>query len=442
MPCYMDSIAAGPKTSDQDGQQEGRLSSHPPEDRIATGRPRGDFPVDADDNLAIVVRWGWYSIGINLVLVALHGLVAYASGSLAVAAELLHNLVDLASAIFVVIGLKLAARKSRAFPYGLYKVENLIAAGLAIMIFITAYEIASSAFLESSKTPKVGAWMLVSLIATMAAPLIFSHFELRIARRTNSPALMADAREYRVHAYTTGLAFAALLSTWFRFPLDTIAALIIVIAVVKTGWNLLADALRVLLDASLDPKSLGEIRQAIESDAAVAEVGWVTGRNAGRFRFVEAGVTLRLADLVKAGVAVARIEKAVRASFPQIERILLHIESPSSAFVRYAVPVANLSGTISEHFGEAPYFAFVKASRESGAALEQQIRANPHCREERAKGLRVAEWLTDEKVDRVVVRREMEGKGPAYVFREAGIEVETTDADAVARLFPSCEGGV
>jgi predicted Fe-Mo cluster-binding NifX family protein len=54
----------------------------------------------------------------------------------------------------------------------------------------------------------------------------------------------------------------------------------------------------------------------------------------------------------------------------------------------------------------------------------------------------VAEWLTDEKVDRVVVRREMEGKGPAYVFREAGIEVETTDADAVARLFPSCEGGV
>ena len=37
-------------------------------------------------------RWGWYSIGINLVLVAVHAWIAAASGSLAVAAELVHNL--------------------------------------------------------------------------------------------------------------------------------------------------------------------------------------------------------------------------------------------------------------------------------------------------------------------------------------------------------------
>jgi divalent metal cation (Fe/Co/Zn/Cd) transporter len=52
-------------------------------------------------------RWGWGSIAVNVVLVALHGAVALRSGSLAVAAELVHNVVDLLSAVAVLVGLKL-----------------------------------------------------------------------------------------------------------------------------------------------------------------------------------------------------------------------------------------------------------------------------------------------------------------------------------------------
>lgn len=381
------------------------------------------------------MRWGWYSIAINVALVAIHGLISVASGSLAVAAELLHNFVDLASAAVVVAGLKLAARKSRAFPYGLYKVENLVGAGLAVMIFFTAYEIASSAFLETAETPNVDVWMLASLPVTMAIPLAFSHFELRVARRTNSPALTADAREYRVHAYTTGLAFAALLTAWFDLPLDRIAALFIMLAVIKTGWDLIADAFRVLLDASLDAASLSKIKKIIVTDPAVSEVNWVTGRNAGRFRFVEAGVSLRLADLAKAEIALTRIETAVRSALPHVERILLHLEAHASTHQRYAVPVNDLSGTISEHFGEAPYFALVTIDRTSGAIEEQHVRANPYHKAERAKGLRVAEWLTEQKVDRVVLPKCLEGRGPAHVFDEAGVDIESTEAHTTAELF-------
>ena len=385
--------------------------------------------------VASVVRWGLYSIAVNLVLIVMHGAIAAASGSLAVAAELLHNFVDLAAAAVVVVGLKFATRKSRAFPYGLYKVENLVAAGLAVMIFFTAYEIVSSVFFEPATTPEVDAWMFVSLIVTMAIPLVFSHFELQVARRSNSPALMADAREYRVHAYTTGLAFAALLTSWFDLPLDRIAALIIVIAVAKTGWDLLADAMRVLLDASLDAKSLDEISRIVADDPAVSDIKWITGRNAGRFRFVEAGVTLRPTELAKVEIAIARVETSVRAALPQIERVLLHVEPNASTRNLYAIPVADLAGAVSEHFGEAPYFAFVAVDRASGAIEEQHVRANPYRDEERAKGLRVAEWLTAQKVDRVIVPKSLEGKGPAYVFGEAGVEVERSDARTVAEFF-------
>ena len=57
-----------------------------------------------------VERWGWYSVGLNVLLAALHAVIAAASGSLAVAAELVHNLVDFAAAVAVLAGIKLASR--------------------------------------------------------------------------------------------------------------------------------------------------------------------------------------------------------------------------------------------------------------------------------------------------------------------------------------------
>lgn len=397
-------------------------------DRSSTAREPQATASDA-------LRWGWYSILVNVVLAVLHAVTAFVSGSLAVAAELTHNFVDLASAAVVVVGLKFAMRKTGQFPYGLYKVENLVAAGVAILIFITAYEIVSSVLFGAAPPPRVEPWMLLLLIVTMTIPLVFSHFELRTARATNSPALMANAREYRVHAYTTGLVFASLLTAPIKLPLDRISALIIVIVVAKTGWDLLVDSLRVLLDASLDFKTLDEVRQLIGSDSAVAEAKWITGRNAGRFRFVEAGVALRLDDLARIEAVIRRIESSVRASMPQIERVLLHVEARASNHDRYAIPVTDLSGTIGRHFGEAEYFAFVTVDRTRGAVEEQHMSPNPYRGEPHGKGIRTAEWLAKGKVDRVFVLESLDGKGPGYVLRDAGIDVQCTAERTVAALM-------
>jgi divalent metal cation (Fe/Co/Zn/Cd) transporter len=79
-----------------------------------------------------IERWGWYSIAVNVILALINLVIATASGSLAVEAEMVHNLVDLLTAVAVLIGLKLSTRKSKAFPYGLYKLENVVAVGLAV----------------------------------------------------------------------------------------------------------------------------------------------------------------------------------------------------------------------------------------------------------------------------------------------------------------------
>lgn len=376
-------------------------------------------------------RWGWASIAVNLALAALHASIAHVSGSLAVTAELTHNLVDLLAAVAVLIGLRLAARTSASFPYGLHKLENLVAAGLALLIFVTAFEIAREAVQGRPAVVRVDAWMLAGLVMGGALPLVFSHYELRAGIAANSPALIADAREYRVHALTAGLAFAALAAERLHFPIDRVAAAFIAVAIVRTGWDLLRDAMRVLLDASLDADALLEIRKRIEADPAVAELRWLTGRSAGRFRFVEAGAVLRVSAREKVEGVVKRIEAAVRTAVPHVERVLLHVEPATSACVRYAVPLADTTGALSEHFGAAPWYAFVSVRRNDGAVVEQRVVPNPYASEERAKGMRVAEWLVAEKVDVALTRETLHGKGPVYVFQDAGVELRETRANSL-----------
>jgi cation diffusion facilitator family transporter len=385
-------------------------------------------------------RWGWYSVGVNVVLILINAGIAVASGSLAVQAEMVHNLVDLLTAIGVLVGLKLSTRKSKAFPYGLYKLENVITVVLAGMIFFTAYEIARDALFQPTREATVDLWMLGGVVVATIIPLVFSHFELRAGQAANSPALIADAKEYRAHVFTTGTVFAALLAQWFDFPLDRVAALIIVVAIVKTGWDLFVDGMRVLLDASLDAETLLQIREIITTEPSVAELKWVTGRNAGRFRFVETEVALRVHDLEKAEVVTQRIETQIRQAVPHVERVLIHAEPMERTHLRYAVPLADPEGAISAHFGEAPYFALIRIRLADGAIEEQQVVENPYKDLEKAKGIQVAEWLIILKTDVVLLRESLQGKGPVYAFGDAGVEMEEIEATTLSVVIAEVVG--
>jgi predicted Fe-Mo cluster-binding NifX family protein len=195
-----------------------------------------------------------------------------------------------------------------------------------------------------------------------------------------------------------------------------------------------------LLDASLDADTLNQVRAIVEADPAVSEVRSLVGRNAGRYRFLEAEVVLRVEDLKKAHAVSERLEKAIRAQVPHVERVLLHYEPQVRSHLRYAVPLADTAGTISEHFGEAPYFGLVTVRIADGHIEHQEMLANPHRNVEKAKGIRVGEWLVGLKVDVVVLREDVHGKGPAYVFADAGVETRLTETTTLAQALAEQTG--
>ena len=90
-------------------------------------------------------RVALYSCAVNIFLMALEVRPRRASGSLALKADAVHSFADVISALTIFVGIVISDRKTKTFPEGLYKVENLVALLSALFIFYAAFEIGSDA---------------------------------------------------------------------------------------------------------------------------------------------------------------------------------------------------------------------------------------------------------------------------------------------------------
>ncbi len=200
--------------------------------------------------------------------------------------------------------------------------------------------------------------------------------------------------------------------------------------------------MRVLLDASLDPETLDQVRKIIESQPMVTEVRRLAGRNAGRYRFLETEVVLRTGNLKKAHAISQHIEADIRKQMPLVERVVIHYEPQVREHLRIAVPLIDTAGHVSAHFGEAPYFAVLLLRLADGNIERQEVVTNPHTKVPKAKGIRVAEWLVGHKVDVVVVKEDLHKRGPAYVFADAGVELQVSAAGRLSEVIDFFRSGV
>ncbi len=390
---------------------------------------------------SVILRVALYSLAVNAgLVVAKLGLSVY-SGSLALRADGIHSFVDVVASIALIAGVLLSSRKRRDFPYGLYKVENVVAVAIALLIFLTAFEIAAEAVTGDAAAPPYSGWVLVAVAAFIPVPYLLGTYEVNVGQRYNSPSLIADGRQHRVDVLSSSIVFFALLGQFFGIPLDRVAAVIVAVFIVRSGWGILKDSMRTLLDASVDYDTLNEIRTIIQSDPMVSSIKSITGRNSGRYIFVEAMVEMATSDLKEAHQASERIEENIRQQVQNVERVLIHYEPKKKTHLRYAVPLQDREGSISAHFGEAPYFAILDVDIEKNRIERQDIIANPFVDVEKRKGGQVAEMLLAQKIDVVLLHHSLSGRASGYALEAAEVEMRMTSAATLAEAIDDAVGG-
>ena len=233
-----------------------------------------------------------FSLSLNLSLALAKGVAGVLAGSSALLSDAIHSGTDVIASAAAYIGLWLAGRKHPSFPYGLYKAETIATLVTSVAIIIAGYEIARRALLGPVTLPDVSIALpvaLVSLIVTFA----FGLYELHMGRRLHSPALAADARDYLVDGFSTGLVVISLIGAYFGLHLDRWAAMAVAAFVFWSGGQLLWRALRDLMDEAIDRGTEREIIELVESHPRVEKVEQCLSRTAGGRFIVDLDVILR-----------------------------------------------------------------------------------------------------------------------------------------------------
>lgn len=372
-------------------------------------------------------RTAAYSTALNLALTVAKGVIALYSGSTAVFSEAVHSLTDVFGALSVWTGIILSKKKSPRFPWGLYKAENIAAGASALFIFLVAYEIAKGIFVEKAQSLKNIDVSIVALLLMAAPVYIFARHEKKKAQELNSPSLMADSKHWLSDLAPIGVAAAGLAVSGFFSHADKVAALIVIVFVLRSGYGIMKDSVKSLLDASVDAETLGKLRTVVSGFTEVEQISAINARNSGRFIFVYLDLRLAVKKLKDAYVVIARIEESVRRNIPFIERVIIRYGPIEKGYMRYAVPLSDRTGNVSEHFGSAPFIAYWNVDVSIGKVLAQEIIENPFSGLEKGKGIKLAELIVEQGVDILYTRELFEGKGPEYVLADAAVEVRPTD---------------
>jgi cation diffusion facilitator family transporter len=384
-----------------------------------------------DDKTRINLRKGEkaaiYSSLTNLLLAILKGIIGILSGSIALIADSVHSFSDIVASLAVFIGLRLSQRKpDEMFPYGYYKIESFVSLIVSAIIIVTGIEIALESF-NAFTNPTPIEMPLISLsVAAFSAVISFllARYKEKVGRDIDSQALINDGKHSFIDIFSSLIVFVGISSSYLGFlSIEGISGILVAFLIVYMGLKLAKDDVLVLLDASMDPEKLNEIKLIAKGVEGVENVHDVKVRRSGPFVFAELHLeTEKGLSVREASDITEKVKRTVKDEIRNLDTLTVQIEPYKKEKLRVAVPVENRKGlqsTVSEHFARAPYILFANVS--NGKITDIVIKENPGVKLEKKKGLETADFLGKENVD-VLIGNEV-GEGPMYALNDKLIDV-------------------
>ena len=288
-------------------------------------------------NTRLKSRAAAVSIASNSLLIVFKLVVGILSGSIAIISEALHSGSDLVAALIAFYSVRKAGQPPDLHHhYGHEKVENLSGVIEALLIIAAAGVIIYEGVRKIIDGPHLDhVWLGIAVMATSGVVnLIVSKKVLYpVARRTESAALEADAAHLLTDVYTSfGVAGGLLLvkiTGWQM--LDPIAAIAVAVLIIKTGYELVIQSTKVLLDQTLPEEELEMIRTCVIEHRGDLIWGYhkLRARQAGSRRHIDLHVTVdETLTVAKAHETAEHIAADIRDVVPNAD-VLVHIEPRS-----------------------------------------------------------------------------------------------------------------
>lgn len=277
------------------------------------------------------------SLAVALAVLALKALAFWITGSVALLADAVESIVNVAASATALAAVLYSQRPADAnHPYGHAKAEYFSAVLTGVLIVVAAIAILREAWaaLLDPRPPQAPALGLAVNAAAAAINAAWAFVLIRRGRALGSPALVADGRHLVADVVTS---LGVILGVWLvvvtgELWIDPALAAATAANILWSGFRLMRESVGGLMDEAVAAGSLERIRALVSAHAEGAlEAHDLRTRRAGRFTFIE--FHLVVPEEMRVGEAHAicdRIETALKAEFdPAV--ITIHVEPPHKA---------------------------------------------------------------------------------------------------------------
>ncbi|MEQ1527792.1 MAG: cation diffusion facilitator family transporter [Methylococcales bacterium] len=252
--------------------------------------------------------------------------------SAALIADGIHSLSDLLSDLLVIIAVRLGSREADLeHPYGHRRFETIATVILGISLIGIGGGIAWSVMERMGNPEHLPVPNEISLAVAAVSILInewLYHYTKRIAKTTRSKLLMANAWHQRSDALTSVVVLFGIGAVMLGYPLaDAIAAIVVALMVAKIGLTLVVGSIKELVDTSLPPAVVTEIRSSIMAIDGVEGIHLLRSRQMGEDALIDAHIVVDPRITVSEGHMIGDIVRDdLIKRFDDVMDVLVHVD--------------------------------------------------------------------------------------------------------------------
>jgi cation diffusion facilitator family transporter len=300
---------------------------------MSAAQEHSDIDTSSDARYGASRRVTLVSVVWNFVLTVAQIIIGFVGHSQALVADGLHTLSDLVTDFMVLFALKHGKKAAdEEHPYGHARIETAVTMILGIMLVVVGAGIAISAGmrLSSAQTFVVPSAMTLWIaMITLGAKEGLYRYTMVVADRFDSNILRANAWHHRSDALSSLIVAAGIGGSLLGFGyLDSVAALIVALMVVKVGGELAWQSLRELVDTGLATEDLESIRHVILSISGVKALHLLRTRRVGEQALADVHIIVDGHLSVSEGHQISEMVRAklIREIAPLAD-VMVHIDT-------------------------------------------------------------------------------------------------------------------
>jgi cation diffusion facilitator family transporter len=278
----------------------------------------------------------YLGIGVNIALAVVKVVIGSLAGSLALLADGIHSLSDLATDVAVLLGLRLGSKKpDQTHPYGHGRAETLSAGLIALVLILVGgamiYYATMAIARDEMTTPRLG--VLAAAVVSIAAKEWLYRVTQKVAIESHSPALYANAWHHRSDALSSVAVAIGYISLKFHFGHgDQVAAIAVGLMIAWVGVRVIGDSLRELTEGAVDSETIEHIKHIINADSSIRQWHKLRTRTVGREVFLDLHILVDPDLNITAAHEIAEsLEKTLDEQITRPINITVHIEPDISA---------------------------------------------------------------------------------------------------------------